>query len=467
MAQPRTIALGDAQWAFAAASTALDLARAPAAGLPPPELERRLIELGFVEGAPVEMLHQGLIGGDPIAVRVNETTIALRRREASRHLVEPARGERGERSRSADAFALVGNPNCGKTALFNALTGSRQKVANYPGVTVERRKRARHARRPPVAIARSARHIFVCERAARRGNHSRHRAGTVRRRGAARPARVRRRCQQSAAGAALRPRAEARRPADDPGAQHVGYRPAARRRYRPRRDCRANWACRWCRRSRSGAAAPTISWPHRYAIGAARAVGPPRRSGSEPDASELRGAQREADRILPRRSRRARPVDPTPRGSIAVVLHPVAGLVILLALLFVMFQAVFAWAQPPMELIESGLRRWLGALVDERRCPTACCAASSTDGADRRRRQRHRLPAADRDPVLLHPACSRTRLHGARRLPDGPASWAAPGLHGRAFIPLLSSFACAIPGIMATRVIETGATGSPRSWSRR
>ena len=36
-------------------------------------------------------------------------------------------------------MALVGNPNCGKTALFNALTGSRQKVANYPGVTVEKK----------------------------------------------------------------------------------------------------------------------------------------------------------------------------------------------------------------------------------------------------------------------------------------------------------------------------------------
>src|ERR1700737_3007094 len=36
--------------------------------------------------------------------------------------------------------ALVGNPNSGKTALFNALTGSRQKVANYPGVTVERKQ---------------------------------------------------------------------------------------------------------------------------------------------------------------------------------------------------------------------------------------------------------------------------------------------------------------------------------------
>jgi len=37
-------------------------------------------------------------------------------------------------------IALVGNPNCGKTALFNALTGARQKVANYSGVTVEKKE---------------------------------------------------------------------------------------------------------------------------------------------------------------------------------------------------------------------------------------------------------------------------------------------------------------------------------------
>jgi ferrous iron transport protein A len=46
------------------------------------EIERRLLELGFVEGAAVEILHEGPVGGDPIAVRLNETTIALRRREA-------------------------------------------------------------------------------------------------------------------------------------------------------------------------------------------------------------------------------------------------------------------------------------------------------------------------------------------------------------------------------------------------
>jgi ferrous iron transport protein A len=46
------------------------------------ELESRLIELGFVEGARVEVLHEGIVGHDPIAVRVENVTIAVRRREA-------------------------------------------------------------------------------------------------------------------------------------------------------------------------------------------------------------------------------------------------------------------------------------------------------------------------------------------------------------------------------------------------
>ena len=56
-------------------------------GLAPDELERRLIELGFVEGASVEVLHEGIIGRDPIAVRVDSATVALRRREAMAILV--------------------------------------------------------------------------------------------------------------------------------------------------------------------------------------------------------------------------------------------------------------------------------------------------------------------------------------------------------------------------------------------
>ena len=51
-------------------------------GFDPEELERRLLELGFIEGATVQILHEGPFGRDPIAIRVNDTTVALRRHEA-------------------------------------------------------------------------------------------------------------------------------------------------------------------------------------------------------------------------------------------------------------------------------------------------------------------------------------------------------------------------------------------------
>jgi ferrous iron transport protein A len=51
------------------------------------EIESRLLELGFVEGVEIKVLHEGPIGRDPIAVRINDTTIALRRREAMAILV--------------------------------------------------------------------------------------------------------------------------------------------------------------------------------------------------------------------------------------------------------------------------------------------------------------------------------------------------------------------------------------------
>jgi ferrous iron transport protein A len=85
---PAPVALGGAPVGFAGRSRQV---RAPAAtgGLSEAELERRLIELGFVEGALVEVLHQGPFGRDPIAVRVDEATVALRRRDAAGILVEP------------------------------------------------------------------------------------------------------------------------------------------------------------------------------------------------------------------------------------------------------------------------------------------------------------------------------------------------------------------------------------------
>ena len=84
-----TIALGDAQVGFRGRIQQLAVnGHGSGTGLSGAELERRLLELGFVEGAVVELLHQGLFGGDPIAVRVADATIALRRREAMAILVE-------------------------------------------------------------------------------------------------------------------------------------------------------------------------------------------------------------------------------------------------------------------------------------------------------------------------------------------------------------------------------------------
>ena len=63
-------------------------AAASASVLTPVELESRLIEMGFVEDARVEVLHEGMFGRDPIAVRVNNATVAIRRREAMAVLVD-------------------------------------------------------------------------------------------------------------------------------------------------------------------------------------------------------------------------------------------------------------------------------------------------------------------------------------------------------------------------------------------
>jgi ferrous iron transport protein A len=82
-----TVALGGEALGFRGRIAAIVAGRG--GGLPPDELERRLIELGLVEGARVEILHEGLFSRDPIALRVDTTTVALRRQEASAILVRP------------------------------------------------------------------------------------------------------------------------------------------------------------------------------------------------------------------------------------------------------------------------------------------------------------------------------------------------------------------------------------------
>ena len=84
---PRKFPLGEAARRFRGRIVGVSATRT-GSPLPADELERRLIEMGFVEGAEVELRHQGLFRADPIAVLVNGVLVALRRREASAIVVE-------------------------------------------------------------------------------------------------------------------------------------------------------------------------------------------------------------------------------------------------------------------------------------------------------------------------------------------------------------------------------------------
>src|SRR6185437_12884636 len=170
-----------------------------------------------------------------------------------------------------------------------------------------------------------------------------------------------------------------------------------------------------------------------------------------PTPAELRAAQREADRIIAAAvTMPAKPDTLTTRLD-AVLLHPVAGLVILLALLFVMFQAVFSWAQPLMDLINDGFGA-LGAL-----------AHSTLPGGLLQSFVENGVISGVGSVIVFLPQILILFLFILLLEDLGYMARAAflmdrimggAGLHGRAFIALCSVFACAIPGIMATRVID-------------
>jgi ferrous iron transport protein B len=134
-----------------------------------------------------------------------------------------------------------------------------------------------------------------------------------------------------------------------------------------------------------------------------------------------------------------------------IVLHPVFGLVILLGLLFVMFQAVFTWAEPLMNGIETAilaLGQWIGTAL-----PDGHLKSLLVDG----------FIAGVGSVVVFLPQILILFFFILLLEQSGYMTRAAflmdqimerVGLNGRAFIPLLSSFACAIPGIMATRSID-------------
>jgi ferrous iron transport protein B len=129
----------------------------------------------------------------------------------------------------------------------------------------------------------------------------------------------------------------------------------------------------------------------------------------------------------------------------------VAGLLALLFLLFIMFQAVFAWARPLMDLISEGFEA-MGGLVHDV-LPDGLLQSFIQNG----------IISGVGNVIVFLPQILILFLFILLLEDLGYMARAAflmdrimggAGLHGRAFIPLLSSFACAIPGIMATRVID-------------
>jgi ferrous iron transport protein B len=349
-------------------------------------------------------------------------------------------------------IALVGNPNSGKTALFNALTGSRQKVANYPGVTVERKE--------GVVVTPAGLTVRLIDLPGTYSLRARSLDEIVTRdivlgrlAGEDVPGLLVCVADSTNLRLALRLALELTR-VGRPMILALNMFDIARHRgFEIDLD-----------RLSAELGIPVVS---SVAVrrGGTRDLlaridevikerGLPAVEGtwSEPNAAELRTAQRRADRILDAAVRMPGRPDSFTRRVDRVVLHPVLGLVILLAILFLMFQAVFAWAQAPMDLIKSGfdgLGAWAAIVL-----PQGWLLSFVRDGV-----------ISGLGSVLVFLPQILTLFFFILLLEDfGYMARAAflmdrimggAGLHGRAFIPLLSSFACAIPGIMATRVIAS------------
>ena len=348
-------------------------------------------------------------------------------------------------------LALVGTPNSGKTSLFNALTGSRQKVANYPGVTVERKEGffvtplgrqaslvdlpgtySLRGRSPDEEITRD----FVLGRAA----------------GESPPDLVLCVADSTNLRLTIRLLLELKQTGRPLMLVLNMFDIATRRGVSvdaPRMSEMLGVPVVTSIAVRKSGTAELLRKTDEIAT---QTQASPRPNLWQPlSVAELRATQREADRIIAATvSLPAKPDTWTARID-AVVLHPVAGLAILALVLFVMFQAVFAWAQPLMELLSVSFTA-LGQFVHET-LPAGLLQSFLQNG----------VISGVGSVIVFLPQIIIIFLFILLLEDFGYMSRAAflmdrimggAGLHGRAFIPLLSSFACAIPGIMATRVID-------------
>ena len=340
-------------------------------------------------------------------------------------------------------LALIGNPNSGKTALFNLLTGSRQKVANYSGVTVER-KEGRY-------LAPSGREVVVLDLP---GAYSLQPASldeAIARdvcRGfyPGEPAPDLLVCVADATNLRLHLRfALELRELGKPVVLALNQMDAARRRG-------IDIDIGALSRGLGMPVVPTVAVRKQgaqalveFIDAQAPAIAP---ASALPAGEDLHARTRallaQAVRMP---ARTARIDDALDRW----LLHPVVGLLALALVMFLMFQAVYAWATPLMDGIEAATT-WLGQTAGNA-LPEGPLRSLLVDG----------VIAGLGSVVVFLPQIlilfafilaleESGYLPRAAFLLDRIMSRA--GLSGRSFIPLLSSFACAVPGIMATRSIQ-------------
>ena len=347
---------------------------------------------------------------------------------------------------SLPLVALVGNPNAGKSALFNALTGARQKLGNYPGVTVERKAGRlslsdgrplelvdlpgtyslnptspdeqvtrdvvlgkQHGERLPDAL------VVVVD-ASNLDNHLRFALELI---ALGLPTVVALNMVDLATRDGLELDANIlSRELGVPVISTVAVRKRGLDHLRTELDALFDGSVQ-----------------------------------AQPSAAPLGF---DALRSEARRIARAAIVRETPSRRLTaavdrVALHPVAGLLLLLALLFIMFQAVYAWSEAPIAMIE-GLAEAASASIRDT-LPDGLLRSFLVDGV---------INGVGSVVVFLPQILilfffilmleATGYMVRAAFLMDG--LMARVGLSGRAFIPLLSSFACAVPGIMATRTIS-------------
>jgi ferrous iron transport protein B len=349
----------------------------------------------------------------------------------------------------APLVALVGNPNAGKSSLFNALTGARQKVGNYPGVTVERHSgRFALADGRPVELVdlpgayslepaspdeavtrdvvlgqqageRLPAALIVVVDASNLDNHLRFAMQLI---GLGLPIVIALNMIDLATrdGLEIDPEVLARE-------LGVPVIPTVAVRRKGLDELKAALA---------------------------EAVGDGTlkiRSGTGFKHEDMATVQRRARALAVKAIVSESPARRLTHSLDAIALHPVFGPIILFAILFVIFQAVFTWSEAPIGWIESGfeaLSGWIMATL-----PESPLRALVTEGV---------LAGVGAVVVFLPQILilflfilfleASGYMVRAAFLMD--RLMARVGLSGRAFIPLLSSFACAVPGIMATRTID-------------